>query len=81
MRSSTAGNLSSFNREPFRSSVLRNKTFVCCFGHHIGAEAVSRGDGVLVMDGRLVENLHVANAQRIVELADAIEARSLATVP
>ena len=27
------------------------------------------------MDGRLVENLHVANAQRIVQLADAIKAR------
>ena len=38
------------------------------------AEALARGDGVLVMDGRLVENLHVANAERIVEMADAIAA-------
>jgi citrate lyase subunit beta/citryl-CoA lyase len=30
---------------------------------------------VVVVDGRLIEQLHVDNAQRIVALADAIAAR------
>ena len=36
------------------------------------AEATAGGKGVVVVDGRLVENLHVENARRLVELADAI---------
>ncbi len=36
------------------------------------AEAEREGKGVLVVDGKLVENLHVANARRLVALADAI---------
>ena len=38
------------------------------------AEAEAKGQGVVVVDGRLVENLHVENAQRLVALADAIAA-------
>jgi citrate lyase subunit beta / citryl-CoA lyase len=38
------------------------------------AEAIERGRGIVVVDGRLVENLHVLNARRIVDLADAIAA-------
>ena len=38
------------------------------------AEAAAEGKGVVVVDGRLVENLHVENAQRLVALADAIAA-------
>jgi citrate lyase beta subunit len=34
------------------------------------------GRGVVVVDGRLVENLHVAEARRQVELAEAIAALS-----
>ena len=30
------------------------------------------GRGVVVVDGKLVENLHVLDARRVVELADAI---------
>ena len=37
------------------------------------AAACERGEGVLVMDGRLVENLHVANAERVVAMATLIE--------
>jgi citrate lyase subunit beta/citryl-CoA lyase len=37
-------------------------------------EARAAGKGVVVVDGRLVENLHVAEAQRLVALADAIAA-------
>jgi len=36
------------------------------------AEAEAEGKGVVVVDGALVENLHVENAQRIVAMADAI---------
>jgi citrate lyase subunit beta/citryl-CoA lyase len=39
------------------------------------AEAVAAGQGVTVVDGRLVENLHVAEAQRILALAEAIDRR------
>jgi len=38
------------------------------------AEAVAQARGVVVLDGRLIENLHVDEAQRIVALAEAIEA-------
>ena len=31
-----------------------------------------QGKGIVVVDGKLVENLHVLNARRIVDLADAI---------
>jgi len=39
---------------------------------HAAAEA--EGKGVLVVDGKLIENLHVENAQRLVALAEAIAA-------
>ncbi len=39
------------------------------------AEAEAGGKGVVVLDGQLVENLHVENAQRLVALAQAIAAR------
>ncbi|PKU25335.1 HpcH/HpaI aldolase/citrate lyase family protein [Telmatospirillum siberiense] len=37
------------------------------------ADAESSGRGVVVVDGRLVENLHVINARRLVALAERIE--------
>jgi citrate lyase subunit beta/citryl-CoA lyase len=36
------------------------------------AEATAQGKGVVVVDGKLIENLHVAAAQKQVELATAI---------
>jgi len=45
------------------------------------AAAVARGQGVVVVDGRLVENLHVEEAHRLVALADAIAARASAPPP
>ncbi len=36
------------------------------------AEAAAAGKGVVVVDGKLIENLHVVNAQRLVGLADQI---------
>ncbi len=38
------------------------------------ADAAAEGLGVVVVDGRLIENLHVENARRQVALADAIAA-------
>lgn len=38
------------------------------------AAATAEGKGVVVVDGKLVENLHVVNAKRLVALADQIEA-------
>ncbi|MBM3503660.1 MAG: CoA ester lyase [Alphaproteobacteria bacterium] len=40
------------------------------------AAAIARGEGVVVVDGRLVEALHVAEAKRTIALADAIASRS-----
>ena len=40
------------------------------------AEAVAQGRGVVLLDGRLIENLHVDEAQRTVTLAEAINALS-----
>ena len=37
-------------------------------------EADSKGRGVVLVDGRLIENLHVEEAKRLVEMAEAIEA-------
>lgn len=37
------------------------------------AEATRAGKGVVVLDGKLIENLHVENAQRLVALATSIE--------
>jgi citrate lyase subunit beta/citryl-CoA lyase len=38
------------------------------------AKASAEGKGVVVVDGRLVENLHVEEAQRLMALADALAA-------
>ncbi|MCC8989027.1 MAG: CoA ester lyase [Candidatus Contendobacter sp.] len=43
------------------------------------AAAAARGEGVVVVDGRLVENLHVESALRVVGMADAITAMEAAS--
>ena len=42
------------------------------------AEALARGEGVAVVDGRIVENLHVATAKLLIEKAEVIAAQSIA---
>lgn len=37
-------------------------------------DAAARGEGVAVVDGKLIENLHVESARRVVGMADAIAA-------
>jgi citrate lyase subunit beta / citryl-CoA lyase len=39
------------------------------------AAAVAEGKGIVVVDGKLIENLHVLNARRIVDMAAAIAER------
>ncbi len=36
------------------------------------AEAAKEGKGIVVVDGKLIENLHVLNAERVVAMAEAI---------
>jgi citrate lyase subunit beta/citryl-CoA lyase len=43
--------------------------------------ATAAGQGVVLLDGRLVENLHVENAHRIVALAESIAALEAGSVP
>ena len=38
------------------------------------AAALAEGKGIVVVDGKLIENLHVLNARRLVDLAAAIAA-------
>src|SRR4030095_13989193 len=40
------------------------------------ADVVEAGRGVVVLDGRLIENLHVEDDRRVLTLADAIAERS-----
>jgi len=47
------------------------------FSHRIiaaHAEAAAEGKGVVLVDGKLIENLHVENAKRLVALTEAIQA-------
>jgi citrate lyase subunit beta/citryl-CoA lyase len=39
-------------------------------------EAQAQGKGVAVLDGQLVENLHVAEAQRVLAFADSLARRT-----
>lgn len=40
-------------------------------------EALSRGQGVVLLDGRLIEQLHVDEARRVIELAEEIASRTM----
>jgi (3S)-malyl-CoA thioesterase len=42
------------------------------------AQARARGDGVAVLDGRIVENLHVATAKALIQKAASISGRAIA---
>jgi citrate lyase subunit beta/citryl-CoA lyase len=55
---------------PMAEEVAQARRIVAAHG-----EAIAAGKGVVVVDGRLIENLHVEEASRIVALAEAIAAR------
>jgi citrate lyase subunit beta/citryl-CoA lyase len=54
---------------PSEAEVERSRRIIAAF-----EEAVQRGDGVVTVDGRMIENLHVDDARRLLALADAVEA-------
>ncbi len=45
------------------------------------AAAMAEGKGVAVFEGKLIENLHVENAKRVVALAEAVAAREPEPLP
>ncbi|MEM6904540.1 MAG: CoA ester lyase [Pseudomonadota bacterium] len=55
---------------PQPGEIAQARRYVAAF-----EEARAAGSGVAVVDGRIVENLHVANAERLLALAEAIAAR------
>lgn len=52
---------------PSESEVEHARRVIAAFD-----EALAAGKGVVQLDGRMIENLHVANAQRAIAIADAI---------
>ena len=54
---------------PAPEDVLKARELIATY-----AEAVAQGKGVVVLDGKLIEQLHVDNARRLVALAEAIAA-------
>jgi citrate lyase subunit beta/citryl-CoA lyase len=58
---------------PTDAEIAWSKKIIAAHG-----EAVSQGKGVLVVEGKFVENLHVESAKQTLALADAIAARKRA---
>ena len=54
---------------PSESEVEHARKVIAAF-----EEGLAEGRGVITVDGRMIENLHVANAQRVLAVADAIAA-------
>ena len=52
---------------PTEDEILHARRVIAAFD-----EAVAEGRGVITVDGRMIENLHVANARRVLAVADAI---------
>ncbi|WP_269756731.1 HpcH/HpaI aldolase/citrate lyase family protein [Amycolatopsis aidingensis] len=67
------GQLEPCNRvfAPSEEEVERSRRIIAAFD-----EAQAAGQGVVTVDGRMIENLHVDNARRILALAEAIADRS-----
>jgi citrate lyase subunit beta/citryl-CoA lyase len=55
---------------PDAAEIERSRKIIAAF-----EAARAEGRGVVVVDGRMIENLHVENARRVVALAEAIAAR------
>jgi citrate lyase subunit beta/citryl-CoA lyase len=55
---------------PSEAEVERARKITAAF-----EDAAAEGKGVVLVDGKLVENLHVVQAQRLIALADLIEGR------
>ncbi|OAN65528.1 HpcH/HpaI aldolase/citrate lyase family protein [Magnetospirillum moscoviense] len=59
---------------PSEKEITWSKTIIAAH-----AEAAKEGKGVVVVEGKLIENLHVENARRIVALSDQIAALAAAS--
>ncbi|MBY8881850.1 HpcH/HpaI aldolase/citrate lyase family protein [Actinacidiphila acidipaludis] len=55
---------------PAQADVERSRRIIAAF-----EEATSQGRGVVTVDGRMIENLHVEEARRTLALADAVAGR------
>ena len=55
---------------PAQEEVDRSRRIIAAF-----EEATSQGRGVVTVDGRMIENLHVEEAQRVLALAEAVAGR------
>ena len=66
------GQLEACNRifAPAQADVERSRRIIAAF-----EEATSQGRGVVTVDGRMIENLHVEEARRVLALADAVAGR------
>jgi citrate lyase subunit beta / citryl-CoA lyase len=66
------GQLEACNRifAPAQADVERSRRIITAF-----EEATSQGRGVVTVDGRMIENLHVEEARRVLALADAVAGR------
>jgi citrate lyase subunit beta/citryl-CoA lyase len=66
------GQLEPCNRifAPAAEEVDRSRRIIEAF-----EEATSQGRGVVTVDGRMIENLHVEQARRVLALAAAVEGR------
>ncbi len=56
---------------PLAAQVAWSRTIIAAY-----TQAVAEGRGLVVVEGRLIENLHVEEARRVVALAEAIAAMS-----
>lgn len=54
---------------PSEESVAWSRRIIAAY-----EEAIAEGKGVVVVDGKLIENLHVAEARRLVQLSESIAA-------
>ncbi|WP_442785720.1 HpcH/HpaI aldolase/citrate lyase family protein [Actinacidiphila sp. DG2A-62] len=55
---------------PAAEDVERSRRIIAAF-----EEATSQGRGVVTVDGRMIENLHVEEARRVLALAEAVRGR------
>ena len=55
---------------PAQEEVDRSRRIIAAF-----EEATSQGRGVVTVDGRMIENLHVEEARRVLALAEAVAGR------
>jgi citrate lyase subunit beta/citryl-CoA lyase len=56
---------------PSDDEVARARAIIAAFD-----EGLAAGRGVVTLDGKMIENLHVANAQRVLAVADAVASLS-----